>query len=213
MTDRKITFASTNSYSQALYELGNEGGSLSEIEDQAIAILKLIRENIEVKNFIKNPTNKIEQQAAAFDLISEKLNLNKLLKTFLNFIITKRRLFFIEKIIDDFIDTCSKNRGEIIADLSSSKELNETEILKIKDELASNFGADIKLNYKYDPSLIGGLIIKVESIMIDKTDALSDQLSAFVEYLKTGEKGSLCDGETAGLALSYVEGENNESVY
>ena len=167
MTDRKITFASTNSYSQALYELGNEGGSLSEIEDQAIAILKLIRENIEVKNFIKNPTNKIEQQAAAFDLISEKLNLNKLFKTFLNFIITKRRLFFIEKINDDFIDTCSKNRGEIIADLSSSKELNETEILKIKDELASNFGADIKLNYKYDPSLIGGLIIKVESIMID----------------------------------------------
>ena len=167
MTDRKITFASTNSYSQALYELGNEGGSLSEIEDQAIAILKLIRENIEVKNFIKNPTNKIEQQAAAFDLISEKLNLNKLLKTFLNFIITKRRLFFIEKIIDDFIDTCSKNRGEIIADLLSSKELNETEILKIKDELATNFGADIKLNYKYDPSLIGGLIIKVESIMID----------------------------------------------
>ena len=60
-----------------------------------------------------------------------------------------------------------KNRGEIKADLSSSKELNETEILKIKDELASNFGANIKLNYKYDPSLIGGLIIKVESTMID----------------------------------------------
>jgi len=60
-----------------------------------------------------------------------------------------------------------KNRGEIIADLSSSKELNETDILKIKDELASNFGANIKLNYKYDPSLIGGLIIKVESTMID----------------------------------------------
>ena len=101
------------------------------------------------------------------ELFSDKLNLNKLLKTFLNFVITKRRLFYIEKIIEDFIDTCSKNRGEIKADLSSSKELNETEILKIKDELASNFGANIKLNYKYDPSLIGGLIIKVESTMID----------------------------------------------
>ena len=167
MTDKKVTFASTNSYSQALYELGNEAGSLSEIEDQALAILKLVSENEEVKNFIKNPTNKIEQQAAAFDLISDKLNLNKLLKTFLNFVITKRRLFYIEKIIEDFIDTCSKSRGEIKADLSSSKELNETEILKIKDELASNFGANIKLNYKYDPSLIGGLIIKVESTMID----------------------------------------------
>ena len=75
MTDQKVTFASTNSYSQALYELGNEAGSLSEIEDQALAILKLVSENEEVKNFIKNPTNKIEQQVAAFDLISDKLNL------------------------------------------------------------------------------------------------------------------------------------------
>ncbi len=167
MTDNKVTFASTNSYSQALYELGNESGSLNEIEDQANSILQLISVNSELKNFIKNPTNKIEEQSAAFNLISNKFNFNNLLKTFLNFIITKRRLFFIEKIIEDFLDTCSKNRGEINADLSSSKELNEADILKIKEELASNFGANIKLNYKYDPSLIGGLIIQVGSIMVD----------------------------------------------
>ena len=167
MTDNKVTFASTNSYSQALYELGNESDSLNEIEDQANNILKLISENTELKNFIKNPTNKIEEQSAAFNLISDKFNFNNLLRNFLNFIITKRRLFFIQKIMEDFLDTCSKNRGEITAKLSSSKELNDTEILKIKDELASNFGAKIKLNYKYDPSLIGGLIIKVGSTMID----------------------------------------------
>ena len=74
---------------------------------------------------------------------------------------------WLEKIIEDFLDACSKNRGEIKADLSSSKQLNATDISKIKEELASNFGANIKLNYKYDPSLIGGLIIKVESTMID----------------------------------------------
>ena len=167
MTDNKVTFASTNSYSQALYELGNENGSLNEIEVQATSLLKLISENAELKNFIKNPINKNEEQSAALNLISEKFNFNNLLKTFLNFIITKRRLFFIEKIIEDFIDTCSKNRGEIKADLTSSKELKETDISKIKAELASNFGANIKLNYKYEPSLIGGLIIKVGSIMVD----------------------------------------------
>tara|TARA_Y100000590_G_scaffold351644_1_gene403900 strand:+ start:423 stop:977 length:555 start_codon:yes stop_codon:yes gene_type:complete len=167
LTENKVTFTSTNSYSQAFYELGNESGSLNEIEDQVNSILKLISKNDELKNFIKNPINKIEQQSAAFDLISDKFNFNKLLKTFLNFVITKRRLFYIEKILVDFLETCSKNRGEIGANLSSSKELNETEILKIKDELAANFEANIKLNYKYDPSLIGGLIIKVGSIMID----------------------------------------------
>ena len=167
MTDNKVTFASTNSYSQALYELGNENGSLNEIEVQATSLLKLISENAELKNFIKNPINKNEEQSVAFNLISEKFNFNNLLKTFLNFIITKRRLFFIQKIIEDFIDTCSKNRGEIKADLTSSKELKETDISKIKAELASNFGANIKLNYKHEPSLIGGLIIKVGSIMVD----------------------------------------------
>ena len=167
MTDNKVTFASTNSYSQALYELGNESGSLNEIENQASGMLKLISLNVELKNFIKNPTNKIEQQTAAFDLISDKLSFNKLLKKFLSFVISKRRLFFIERIIEDFLDACSKNRGEIKADLYSSKELNESEINKIKDELSSTFGSNIKLNHKYDPSLIGGLIIKVGSTMID----------------------------------------------
>ena len=49
MTNNKVTFASTNSYSQALYELGNDNGSLNEIEDQANSILKLISENVELK--------------------------------------------------------------------------------------------------------------------------------------------------------------------
>jgi len=80
LTDQKVTFASTNSYSQALYELGNEASSLSEIEDQALAILKLVSENQEIKNFIKNPINKIEQQAAAFDLISDNLEKQQALK-------------------------------------------------------------------------------------------------------------------------------------
>tara|TARA_R100001594_G_scaffold99833_1_gene134402 strand:- start:1509 stop:2405 length:897 start_codon:yes stop_codon:yes gene_type:complete len=58
----------------------------------------------------------------------------------------------------------------------------------------------------YTENEVGSFI--VESLHINRTDALTEQLSAFIEYLKTGDKGSLCDGEMAGLALSYVEGEN-----
>ena len=82
MTNNKVTFASTNSYSQALYELGNENSSLNEIEAQVTSLLKLISENAELKNFIKNPINKGEKQSAVFNLISEKFNFNNLLKTF-----------------------------------------------------------------------------------------------------------------------------------
>ena len=62
---------------------------------------------------------------------------------------------------------CSKNRGEISAQLTVAKKLNANEINKIKDELSQNFGSNVKLNYKYDPDLIGGLIMQVESVMID----------------------------------------------
>ena len=64
-------------------------------------------------------------------------------------------------------DVCSRSRGEIKAELLAAKELNKNDIDKVKNELAENFGSNIKLNYKHDPSLIGGLVIKVGSTMVD----------------------------------------------
>ena len=60
-----------------------------------------------------------------------------------------------------------KKRGEIKAELTSAKELTEKEINSIKEELTKNFSSKIKLNYKYDPSLIGGLVVQVGSTMVD----------------------------------------------
>ena len=99
--------------------------------------------------------------------ISDQFKFNELLKKFLGFTVTKRKFFYIEKILNDFLFICSNSRGEIQAELSAAKNLNESEINKIKDELSSTFGSNIKLNHKHDPSLIGGLIIKVGSVMID----------------------------------------------
>ena len=60
-----------------------------------------------------------------------------------------------------------KTRVEVKAELISSKELSGEQVNKIKDELSQNFNAKIKLDYKYDKSLIGGLVIQVGSIMVD----------------------------------------------
>ena len=67
----------------------------------------------------------------------------------------------------NFIEICSKKRGEIVAKLTAAKELNDNEVNKIKEELTKNFSSKIKLQYKFDQSLIGGLIIQVGSTMID----------------------------------------------
>ena len=73
----------------------------------------------------------------------------------------------MEKILKDFTETCSKKRGEIKAELIAAKEISENEISNIKADLAKSFDSKIRLNFKKDPSLIGGLIIQVGSTMID----------------------------------------------
>jgi F-type H+-transporting ATPase subunit delta len=65
------------------------------------------------------------------------------------------------------MENCSKKRGEVKAELTASKKLTENEIHKIKEDLTKNFSSKIKLNYKYDPNLIGGLIVQVGSTMVD----------------------------------------------
>ena len=168
MSDKnRFSDSSAKSYSQALYELASEEKILNDVEEHVISLIKLISQSKDFNSLIKNPTNKQEDQLNVINIIFEKFNLNNLLKKFLNFLVTKRRLFYVEKILKDFVTICSKNRGEISAKLTVAKELNEKEINKIKNDLSQNFGSDVKLNYNYDPDLIGGLIIQVESLMID----------------------------------------------
>ena len=162
-----ISFSVKNSYSQALFELASEENSTIDIENQVFSILELINKSSDFNELIKDPTNKIDDQLKVIETISNQFKFSELLKKFLSFVVSKRRFFYIEKILKDFVSICSNSRGEIQAELFAAKSLNENEINKIKNELASNFGSNIKLNYKNDPSLIGGLIIKVGSTMID----------------------------------------------
>ena len=163
----KFSDSSVKSYSQAIYELALEEKNLNDVEKNVISFLKLISQSKDFSLVIKDPTNKQEDQLKVINIIFEKFNLNNLLKKFFNFLIMKRRFFYVEKILKDFIIICSKKRGEISAKLTVAKELNENEINKIKNDLSQNFGSDVKLNYNYDPDLIGGLIMQVESGMID----------------------------------------------
>ena len=168
MSDKsRFSDSSAKSYSQALYELALEEKNLNDIEINVNSILRLISQSEDFNLLIKDPTNKQEDQIKVINIIFEKFNLNNLLKKFLNFLVMKRRFFYIEKILKDFVMICSKKRGEISAKLTVAKKLNENEINKIKNDLSQNFGSDVKLNYNYDPELIGGLIMQIESIMID----------------------------------------------
>ncbi len=168
MTETNFSSPSTNnSYAQALFELSKESTCTEIIEDQTKAILKVLNNNKDFYEMIKNPTITKDEQIKVFEIISEKFEFHNLFKKFINFLINKRRLFFIEKILKDFLSVCSEQRGEIVAKLKTSKKLSENELENIKKDLNQNFGSNIKLEYSQDTSLIGGLLLQVGSIMID----------------------------------------------
>ena len=158
---------SAGRYSLALYELAIEANNLSEIEVHSASIINLIASSEDFKSLIKDPTNNKEDQLNALSKISEQYKINELLTKFLSFLISKRRFFYVDKILKSFVETCSVKRGELKAELTSAKDLTENEINNIKEELTKNFSSKIKLNYKHDASLIGGLIVQVGSTMVD----------------------------------------------
>ena len=158
---------SAQRYSLALYELSKEANSLEAVEQHSTSLLKLVNSSRDFNNLIKDPTGNQNDLIMVISKISESFKIDNLLKNFMIFLVKKRRFFYIEKILKNFIEICSDKRGEIKAEIKSAKELSIDEINKITEDLAKNFSSKMKLNYKYDKSLIGGLIVKIGSTMID----------------------------------------------
>ena len=165
--DTGFSISSAERYSLALFELSEENNLLKQIEEQSLSVLNLIDQSKDFFYLIKDPTTSHEDLSKVINTIAENNKFDNLFRNFLNFLIQKRRFFFIERILKSFIEICSKKRGELTAKLKSAKELSNDEIKKITDELSRNFSSKIKLNYKHDESLIGGLVIQVGSTMVD----------------------------------------------
>ena len=165
--DTGFSITSAERYSLALFELSEENNLLGQIEDQSSSILNLIDQSEDFSNLIKDPTTSQEDLLKVINTISENNKFESLFKNFLSFLVQKRRFFFIERILKSFIEICSRKRGELKAELKSAKELSNEEIAKITEELTKNFSSKIKLNYKHDESLIGGLVVQVGSTMVD----------------------------------------------
>ena len=121
--NKDFSETSAGRYSLALYELATEANMLSEIEVHSTSIIDLIASSEDFNSLIKDPTNNKEDQLNTLTKISAQYKLNKLLTKFLSFLISKRRFFYVDKILKSFVDTCSIKRGELKAELTSAKDL------------------------------------------------------------------------------------------
>ena len=166
-SNKSFSTETSERYSRALFEVVKESDELDKIEEDIKIFQSLLKNNKDLKNFIHNPTQSIENQNKVINLLSEKLSFTKNLKNFFFLFIEKRRIFFIKKIIDSFLKLCMGKRGELKASLISSKELSASELESISKDISLAVGSTIKFDYKIDKDLIGGLKLQLGSFMID----------------------------------------------
>ena len=164
-----LTFSNLTSerYARALYELAKENSEVDKTEDDIKNLKMILNTSSDFKNMIFNPTIGKKEQSAAINKISEYLNFSKNFKKFLNLVTFKRRLFFLNKIIDSFLKLTSKNKGELNAKLISSRELTKNEIDRMQKDLSEYLKKKIKIEYSLDTNLVGGFIFQVGSVMFD----------------------------------------------
>tara|TARA_B100000959_G_scaffold61320_1_gene64466 strand:+ start:3523 stop:4080 length:558 start_codon:yes stop_codon:yes gene_type:complete len=167
----KSTFSNSTSksYALALYQLAKESSELEKVENEMNSLKKLLIDSSDFREMILNPTIQKEEKKNIISAITQNNNFSKTGKKFLGFLTIKNRLFFLNQIIESFLNFLSNAKGELKAKLLSAKKLSKVDIEKIEKELSSDFNSPIKIDYKHEPSLIGGLIIQVGSVMVDNS--------------------------------------------
>ena len=168
MSSNKSFSSQTSSrYAKAIFELAYENNELDIIEKNMQELLKIYESSSELQNFIKNPTHSFANQLEVVKKITEKMKFSLTIKNFLSVLVVKRRIFFLKSIIKNFLKLSSIKRGELNAQLVSSKNLSDLELSNVSRELTKVTGSEISFDYIVDKDLIGGFKMQIGSLMID----------------------------------------------
>jgi F-type H+-transporting ATPase subunit delta len=158
-------------YAKALFELADEAGALSEVENDLGSLKAMLETSEDLTRLVRSPVFGLDQQSRAMSAVMEKAGLSVLTRNFVGVVAKNRRLFSLVDMISAFAGLLARHRGEVSAHVTSAQDLDTNQIEKLKATLKEAVGRDVKLTTKVDESLIGGLVVKVGSRMIDTSIA------------------------------------------
>lgn len=154
-------------YATALFELGLEEKALEQIETDLGRFGKALDASDDLQRLVKSPMFSTEEQGRALGAILDELKIEGLTKNFLLLVSKNRRLFATPDMIRAYRAMLAEHRGEMSATVTAASKLTNTQVTALKQALKAGLGKDVMLDQLVDPSLIGGLMIKVGSRMID----------------------------------------------
>lgn len=154
-------------YSSALFELAQNEGTLDDVETDLRSMKAMLEESADLRRLVTSPVFSTEEQVRALSALLKKAGIGGLAGNFIQLSAKNRRLFALGDMIEAYLALMSAHRGETIAEITSAEPLSDSQVKALTAALADKAGGTIKLETKVDPSLIGGLIVRLGSQMID----------------------------------------------
>ena len=159
----------SNRYASALYDLSIESNCIEIIIKDLSEILSYYNKNKDFSLLLSNPLISSEKKLLVLNYILKKNNIHELIINFIGIISKNKRFVLLNNIIKRFMEINAEKRGNIMAEVTSAKDLNNIQKDIIQKELHKKLGEKLSISYNTDKSIIGGLIIKYGSKMIDSS--------------------------------------------
>jgi len=170
-------------YATALFELALEGGALDAVAADLDRFNALVGESADLARLVRSPVFSAEEQVEARGAVLDSAGIGGLAAQFLKLVASNRRLFAVRDMIKAYRALLASHKGEVTAEVTLADRPSDSQLAAIKDALAAVTKKDVKVDLKIDPGIIGGLIVKLGSRMVD--NSLRTKLNA-IKYAMKG---------------------------
>jgi F-type H+-transporting ATPase subunit delta len=154
-------------YAAALFELADERRALDAVADDLRALRAMLHDSADLSRLIRSPVLSREEQGKAIELVAEHAELSQLTRDFLAVVARNRRLFAVPAMIEAYLSQLAARRGEVTAEVTAAQPLTGAQNTALTDQLRRAVGGQVAVDFKIDPGLIGGMVVKVGSRMVD----------------------------------------------
>ena len=183
-TDEPMMASMAGRYAAALFEIAKDDKQFAQVERDVKAFQGMLDSSEDLRRLVRSPVISAEDQATALTALLLKAEISGLTANFLRVIARNRRLFAVADMLKNFRALLARERGEVNADVASAHPLSTEQMNALKDTLKAQVGKDVQINTRVDPNLLGGLVVKVGSRMIDSS------LRTKLNNLKVAMKGT-----------------------
>ncbi len=162
-----ISLSIAQRYAQALFEIAKEEKGLATLEADTEALGAALAASTDLSGMIASPVVSRDEQSAAMSAVVAKMGLSTSMANTIALMASKRRLFVLPQLVSDLRARIAVEKGEVTAEVTSASKLSAAQSKALAATLKAKVGKTVKLNTTVDESLIGGLIVKLGSTMID----------------------------------------------